>query len=451
MRTGAILALSEMGVARFSLSRVTAVSGAVGLVAVLALTVSKAPLGSPLFFLLLLVFGVAYGLMLARVRHEDGRDRRALALALLFAVLFRVPLAFAPVGADSDMVRYLWDGRVQVLGYNPYSVLPSDPALAATHTTESVRMPSLRARTPYPPAAQLFFRLVVSVHDSTRAMKLALVGCDLLTILVVWRWLVHTGRSEWLALAYAWNPLVVLEISHSGHIDGLGALWLVTAAYWLTRGRSLPATIAYVLAVATKLLPIVLLPLLFARVRLRDALIGAALLVLLYLPFYDPAAPALGAVPNVVDYIRFNGPVFLAAASLTSPRVAAAAALLAGLGMAMVARWRRPVSDPAAWAWPMAVALAGAPVIYPWYLLYLTPFLWTRATVPMLAWCFSSLSAYVVWDLSRHGGRWTVPWGIQAFELGVPVLVAVVLAITARRQRQPPMAVNATPSALTRG
>ncbi len=135
------------------------------------------------------------------------------------------------------------------------------------------------------------------------------------------------------------------------------------------------------LAVATKLLPIVLVPLLLGRVRLRDAAIGVALLGLLYLPFYDPAAPAFGAVPNVVAYIRFNGPVFLAlAAVLTSPRVPPRWRSLAGLATACIARWRLPASDPAAWAWPMAVALVCAPVIYPWYLLYLTPFLWTRAT-----------------------------------------------------------------------
>ena len=51
--------------------------------------------------------------------------------------------------------------------------------MAHTHTEQTARMPSRRDRTPYPPAAQLFFRLVVSISDSTLAMKLALVACDL--------------------------------------------------------------------------------------------------------------------------------------------------------------------------------------------------------------------------------------------------------------------------------
>jgi len=431
-----------MHLASTSLSAATTVSGAVGLVSVLLLVASRTPLGSPLFFALVLIFVLAYLAMLARVWHEDASDRRAIKLALVFAVLFRLPLALAPVGTDSDMVRYLWDGRVQQRGYNPYAVVPSDPAMAATHTSGSERMPSRHARTPYPPAAQLFFRLVVGIHDSPLAMKLALFVCDMLTIVVLSRWLIAIGCSEWLTLAYAWNPFVVTEVAHSGHIDGLGALWLVAAAYWLTRRRTALATIAYVLAVATKFLPIVLAPLFVGRIRVRDAAIGGALLALLYLQFYGLASPGtgaapgvpLGAVPNVVAYIRFNGPVFLGIASVSSASIAAGVALAAGLGAAAFARWKRPVTDPAGWAWPMAVALACAPVIYPWYLLYLTPFLWTRATLPLLGWCFSGLTAYVVWDLSRHGGRWMVPAGVQAFELAVPIAVAIALSIEGRRR-----------------
>ena len=33
-----------------------------------------------------------------------------------------------PAGADDDIHRYVWDGRLQRLGYNPYLVVPSDPA-----------------------------------------------------------------------------------------------------------------------------------------------------------------------------------------------------------------------------------------------------------------------------------------------------------------------------------
>ena len=274
-----------MRLSSIPIPRLLAASGAAYLAAIVVLVATKAPLGSAIFFAAVATGTIAYGAVLVRVWGEPHAPRRLLLAAFAAAVVLRVPMAVAPVGPDSDMVRYQWDGRVQLLGYSPYAVLPADPAMAHTHTDQTMRMPSRRDRTPYPPAAQLFFRLVVMISDSTLAMKLALVACDLLTIVVLWRWLAATGRSEWLTLAYAWNPLVVFEIAHSGHVDALAALWIVAAAFWLARRRTQLATIAFVLAIATKLVPIVLAPILLGRVRKRDAFTGALLLVVLYLPF----------------------------------------------------------------------------------------------------------------------------------------------------------------------
>lgn len=407
--------------------------GAVYLAATIALAVTQAPLGSPLFFALAAAAGLAYALVLARVWSEPHAPRRLLLAAFALAVAFRVPIMLPRVGPDNDMMRYVWDGRVQRLGLNPYAVLPADPSLAWTHNEETAAMPSRRARTPYPPAAQLFFRMVVGIADSSRAMKVALVLCDLLTMMVLWRWLAVTGRNEWLTLAYAWNPFVVLEVAHSGHIDALGALWITASAYWMARRRTALASIAFVFAVTTKLLPIVLAPIFWGRVKSRDALAAAALFVLLYLPYTIGPGLPLGAVPNVVAHIRFNGPAFRAIAAIASPEWAALVAVAAGLLVAVWARWRLDIRDPAAWAYPMAAALALAPVIYPWYLLYLTPFLFSVATLPLLAWTFSVLPAYLVWYVPSFRRPWVVPAAVEAIEYATVLATAGVA--TLRRKR----------------
>jgi alpha-1,6-mannosyltransferase len=410
--------------------------GAAVIAALAALALTEAPLGTPLFFLFAAVPAIVYGLLLrqffTRGVPPDADGSRLLLTALLLAAAFRVPLVVRPVGADNDMVRYMYDGRLQRLGYNPFLVVPADPEVAATHTELTRKMPSIRARTPYPAAAQLFFRLVVTIRETPRAMKLALVACDLLTILVLVKWLRETKRSAWLALAYAWNPLVILEVAHSGHIDALGALWIAIAAWMLTTGRSMRATVAFVIAIASKLLPIVLVPLLWKRIRVGDAVAGGAVLFLLYLPFRSAGTLPLGAVPNVVAFIRFNGPLFKGLAALATPQGAAAVAVLAGLAVAAWMRLTRSADDPAAWAWPMAVSLAAAPVIYPWYLLYFTPFLFTGATLPLVVWTYSVLPVYVVWYLSKFGHRWFVPVPVLWLEFGA--VVAAMAVISFRRR-----------------
>jgi hypothetical protein len=412
-----------------------AISGSVFLAAIGLLAVSQATLGSPLFFTCAAMMGAAYVAMLLRIWREPATPRRRLAAALVLALAFRVPLAVLPADPRSDAWRYVWDGRIQHLGLNPYLVVPADPALAYTHIDETREMPSRRWRTSYPPGSQLFFRAVTAIHESALAMKLALVLCDVITIFVVWRWLGATGRNEWLTLAYAWNPLVVLEVAHSGHIDALGAMWIAMAALALTRGRTMAASVLTVAAIATKLLPVVLVPLFWRRVRQRDVAAAVAVGLLMALPYLTWPKTMLGALTGVVHGVRFNGPLFRLVADLTWPPVAAVFAIAVGLAAAAWCRWKQSEHDPAAWAWPMGIAVSCSPVIYPWYLLYLTPFLLTFGTVPLIVWTFTVLPIYYVWEAVRLGGRWAVPGVLMVVEYTI-VLVAIVLVLVARAQRR---------------
>src|SRR6202007_427886 len=96
-----------------------------------------------------------------------------------------------------------------------------------------------------------------------------------------------TRRPAHLVLAYAWNPLLAIEVAGSGHIDIVGALLLLVSAAALRRRWRATAAVGLALAVAVKLLPIVLLPLYWKRVRIRDAALAAAVVGLLYVPFLN--------------------------------------------------------------------------------------------------------------------------------------------------------------------
>ncbi len=410
-----------------------AVDGSIFLAGVVVLATTQAPLGSPLFFGCAALMAAAYIALLVRGWHRRAATRTWMFTALAFAFAFRVPLAVLPVGADSDIVRYVWDGRIQHLGLNPYLVVPANPSLIYTHTADTWQMPSRRWRTSYPPGSQLFFRAVTAIHDSAIAMKLALVLCDVVTIFVIRRWLRVTGRSEWLTLAYAWNPLVVLEVAHSGHIDALGAMWIALAALALSTRWTMLASVLAVIAIATKLLPVVLVPLFWRRVRWRDVAAATLAGLLMAWPFLTWPKTMLGALTGVVHGVRFNGPLFRFVAELTWPPVAAVFAIAIGLAAAAWCRWKLSEDDPPAWAWPMAVAVSCSPVIYPWYLLYLTPFLLTPSTLPLVVWTLTVLPVYYVWEAVRHGGRWVVPGPMMIVEY--TLVVCAILAVLVARAR----------------
>src|SRR5687767_14822542 len=124
-----------------SLATYLTIAGIAYLGAMFALALSKAPLGSPLFFVLTSIAVCIYAATMWRLRGDAPIRRGLFFSALAFAVLFRAPLAVQPVNPDNDMIRYLWDGRIQHLGINPYLVLPADAELQWTHTPETRNMP----------------------------------------------------------------------------------------------------------------------------------------------------------------------------------------------------------------------------------------------------------------------------------------------------------------------
>jgi hypothetical protein len=336
-----------------------------------------------------------------------------------------------PPGPDDDVHRYVWDGRMQRLGYNPYIVVPSDPALAALHTPETRTLNNPDVPSPYPAGAQLFFRAVTGVRESTFALKVAFVVCDLAIIFILLDVLRRSGQGSHWVLAYAWNPLVAVEVAGSGHIDIVGVLLLLVSAAALLRRWRAVAAVAFGLAVAVKLLPIVLLPLYWKRVRLRDAALATVMVGLLYAPFLNHGRIPIGSLSTYVQSFRFNGPVFATLERVVAPQLAVGLALLVGFLTAIWLRSRASELSADAFAWPMAASLLCAPVVYPWYLLWLLPFVRSASTVPLIIWTVSIIPTYYVWHLRTLGRPWLVPGWIMLLEYGS---VAVAFAILAFRR-----------------
>jgi alpha-1,6-mannosyltransferase len=83
----------------------------------------------------------------------------------------------------------------------------------------------------------------------------------------------------------------------------------------------------------------------------------------------------------------------------------------------------------------MAASLVCAPVVYPWYLLWLLPFLRSTSTLPLIVWTVSILPTYIVWHLRSLGHEWHVPAWVLLLEYG-SVAIAVVI-VSLRRTAQP--------------
>src|SRR4029077_12577236 len=111
--------------------------GAILLVALAICSRKFGTMGEPSFIIPRAISGIAYLLAVREFFSTPKFPRRVTVIGLVLAALWHFPFLLVPPGSDDDIHRYLWDGRVQRLGYNPYIVVPSDPALAALHTPET--------------------------------------------------------------------------------------------------------------------------------------------------------------------------------------------------------------------------------------------------------------------------------------------------------------------------
>lgn len=363
-------------------------------------------------------YAVAFAAYLASLAWAGRRQRPPLALIWLGAMAFRVTLLFTGPSLSDDVYRYLWDGYVFNHGISPYAYPIDSPAL------DDLDIP-LRAManhgwmaSPYLPAAQLLFAGMTRLLPlQPLIFQVAMVIFDLLAAWLLLSLLRAAALPDHRLLLYLWNPLVVVELAHGAHVDGW-MIFLTILALWLTfspkrsRLSSWLAPAALALATLTKLLPVLLLPVLFWHWRWRHLLFYGGLIIILLLPFGWQAGWGLtgpldgtglfGAVRIYADQWNFNsGPVhWLAVDVLPALGVAAPIETAKGVGLlallaVLIVTWfqarRRAALRPTLrlMAVPLMAYLLLTPTVHPWYALFLLvflPFLPPAAAEPRRYW-----------------------------------------------------------------
>jgi alpha-1,6-mannosyltransferase len=333
---------------------------------------------------------------------------RALWVVLLVAMALRLPLIVSPPFLSTDVYRYVWDGRVQAAGINPYRYLPVDPSLESLR--DDFVYPRINraeyAPTIYPPAAQLAFAAVGLVWSSVTGIKAAMVGFEILAIFCLLRLLAEAELPAERVLIYAWNPLPVWDFAGNGHVDAMAIGLLAAALLLRVRHRDGWAGIALGLAIVTKFLPAVVAPVLWRRRAGWRTALGAVLTIAVLYGVYSSAGSRLlgflAGYGSEEGYDSGEGFWLLAglARLMSLPDWAvmvyriAAAAILVGFAawFAFVQRPDDPVAICSAAGTMMALLIFAISPHYPWYFAWLavpcvlapTPAVLWMATAPIL-------------------------------------------------------------------
>ncbi len=298
---------------------------------------------------------------------------------------------------STDIFRYIWDGRVQGAGINPYVHLPVSEALQQLR--DEAVYPFINradyAPTIYPPMAQIVFFLVTRISESVWFMKAAMVAFEGLAVWAVLKLLAARGLPATSVLLYAWHPLPLWEFARSGHVDVVGIAFLMLAFLAADRRSPVFAGIAFAAGTLVKYFPIVAGPGLYRRWDWRLPLAFVATAALLYLPYLGAGAKVIGFLPQYVAEERFEqgGGIFLwtvLSAIVPLPARAfsyyapAAAAIMIGLALFLMLRARRPGADLlAAMILGVVFTLLVSPH-YAWYFAWLVPFLCFHPSVAVV-------------------------------------------------------------------
>jgi hypothetical protein len=218
---------------------------------------------------------------------ERAPPDRVLWLIFSTAILLRAyMLLFDPL-LSSDIYRYIWDGRVQAAGINPYRYFPANPAQASLR--DAAIYPHINrvdtAATIYPPVAQLFFLVVTRLGENVTTMRLAMLGCEAVTVVLIILFLRRMEQPVTRVVAYLWHPLPIWEIANGGHVDALMVVLMLSGLWVALTGKALrsAALIAFSALVKPYVAPV--LAGIWRPWDLKMPLIVIAIAILCYLPY----------------------------------------------------------------------------------------------------------------------------------------------------------------------
>jgi alpha-1,6-mannosyltransferase len=353
------------------------------------------------------IFGLgAIGALCASRLGELSNQSCALTLILVGAAAMRLALLFTEPTLSSDIYRYIWDGRVQANGINPYRHVPAAPILAPLR--DEAIWPLVNradyAVTIYPPVAQALFLAITRAGENVVVIQLAMLVFEAATVAAIIGLLKHLAMPPTRIAAYAWHPLPIWEIAGNGHVDAAMVALLMLSLLAFLNGRGLFGGVLATLGALIKPTAVLALPVFWRPWDWRLPLAVVATIVVAYLPYLSVGTGVLGFLGTYIEEEGFRDGggfrIVWLLQQMTGP-LPLAGAVYAGLAALVLASMALAVgfrTDRSAWAairalnWLLIAFLVLSTPHYPWYFLALAPFLalcptatgWTLTTASVL-------------------------------------------------------------------
>ena len=321
---------------------------------------------------------------------QRGNDRLHAGIGITAGILIRIALVFALPNLSDDFYRFIWDGRLNLAGHNPFEFTPTEFLVAMPEGGApewQALYASLNSKdyySVYPPLIQGIFAAAVALGGTLEGsiiwLKAFIVLAECGTLWFMYRICRRFHLPHRAILVYALNPLVIMELSGNIHFEAVMTFFLIGLIWMLMLSRPLSASALMAMAILTKILPVIAFPFLLRRIGwgrtlllagISAAVVGTTIWLVVGLEFLPNVQSSLRLYFN---HFEFNAGVFYFLKWLTGDHyylVQRFLPYLVGVGI-LLAAWRERDRIWRGFAVAVMFALAAyqmaSPVVHPWYI-----------------------------------------------------------------------------------
>ena len=298
-----------------------------------------------LFYFLIILSGAGYYLLCYHTKRENFYLVFGLFSCLFYAyfhlirtfsfyyfrqlvvmgILLRCLLLFSVPNLSDDVYRFIWDGRLTAIGINPFSHFPTEimkmPVAPGITKELFLQLNSPEYYTVYPPVLQTVFWCSAKLFPENTFSAIVFLKCTIVLVEVgiyftLVQILKRMSLSEHLSLLYMLNPLVIAELTGNVHFEGVIILLILLAFLYILKNKLQVSAIFLGCAIASKLVPLVFIPLFINEVGWKKGLVyfsvSGFISLFLFALFFDfvTIQHLLKSVDLFFRHFEFNASIY---------------------------------------------------------------------------------------------------------------------------------------------
>ena len=242
------------------------------------------------FLYLMLAFSVANLIYFFALKSADWKLWLYASIGLRFLLIFAFP------NLSDDIYRFIWDGHLLNLGFDPFEYVPRyyfDEQIEPTILQESLyfKLNSKDYFSVYPPFAQLIFFISTKIAGSniflaSIIMKAFIFAAEIGSISLIIKLLKQWKLRPEKILLYSLNPLILIELSGNIHFEAFMIFFFLAALHYLTKGKYFQAACFMSFSIASKLITLIPQVFIIKRMDTKNLFYyGFSVLTVLFLCF----------------------------------------------------------------------------------------------------------------------------------------------------------------------